>query len=210
MEKIGIIGAGGQANELTHHLESNGKTVDFYAVDPEYIVSEKTELIDISQPTEEQQRSAVIIATGATALRKELYEKWPGEVYAKHLDSKADIAKNVEIGEGTMVGPFAFVGPNAAIGKHCLVGVRATISHDAIIGDFVTVSPSASVGGNVEIGDGCFIGIGAVISNGVKISEGTLIGAGAVVVKDIEKNNTTVVGNPARVIKEREGWAREF
>jgi len=207
MEKIGILGAGGQADEAKSFLKDT--EVAFYAVDEKFIDSNIAEQIDIATPEEYQIMLPVVAAIGAPDLRRKMVEEWSGERFTTIIAEHAYVDKSSKIGEGTIVAPRAVITTNVEIGKHAIINVAASISHNCKLGDYVTVSPGAHIAGNVIFGDGVFIGIGAVVSNNVELASGVVVGAGAVVLNSVEQPNSVLVGSPARSIRVNEGWLRE-
>lgn len=201
-EKIGILGAGGQANETLSYDKE--RELAFMAVNTEYITQEHH--IDVDNPDKNQVEVPVIAAVGAPALRRKMVENWEGDKYTSVISDQAYLDSSLEIGVGCLVGPRAVITTDVNIGDHVLVNVAATISHNCIIEDYVTISPGAHLGGNVTVGRGAFIGIGAVISNDIKIAEGVVVGAGAVLISDADVVNGVYVGVPAKLIKINEGW----
>lgn len=206
MEEIGILGAGGQANEAMSYI-SGTKEITFKAVTKDFI---SESLIDIEKVTEIQKNTPVIAAIGAPGLRKKIIELWEGNTYVNAISNKASIDLSSTIGTGCIIGPGVVITTNSEVGDHCIVNIGATVSHNCKIGNFATISPGANIAGNVEIGEGVFVGVGAVISNGIKIASGAVIGAGAIVINNIEEENSVVVGNPAKTIKINEAWLDEI
>lgn len=207
MEKIGILGKGGQADEAESYLKDS--EVEFNAISSEYFDSSNARQVDILQPSEYQEALPVVAAIGAPAIRRKMVEEWKGERFKTIVAELSYIDKTVTIGEGGIIAPRAVITTNVEIGSHAIINVAASISHNSKLGDFVTVSPGAHIGGNVEIGNGAFIGIGAIITNNVIIAEGCVVGAGAVVINSIETPNSVVVGTPAKTIRINEDWLRE-
>lgn len=201
--EIGIIGAGGQADETASYFDGN---VTFRAVTSDYV---SDGLIDIDKPTETQRQMPVVIALGPPALRRQMSERWKG-VYATVISSHSYVDSTAIIGEGAIVAPAAVLTTNVRLGTHAIVNVGASIQHDTVAGDFLTVGPGCRVGGRVTIGDGVFIGIGATVKNNVRIANGVVIGAGAVVVDDLDTENGVYVGVPAKCVKVNEGWLHEI
>jgi len=202
--RIGILGAGGQADELESFLDKNTHAA-FRAVTSEYV---KEGLADIENPGDLKDLP-VISAAGSPRLRKSLVEKWPGRDFVTVIAGDSSVADSVTIGEGCLVAPGAVVTTSVNIGEHSIINVGATVSHDCRLGAYTTVSPGAHVAGRVQLGDGVFVGIGAVIKNGLKIAPGVVIGAGAVVLKDITEENAVYAGVPAEKIGQNEGWLEE-
>jgi sugar O-acyltransferase (sialic acid O-acetyltransferase NeuD family) len=209
MSKIGLLGNGGQADEVETFLDDDIE-VSFRAVSPKYADGSRPDLINIESPEPSQTSVPVIAAVGTPALRKEMVECWSGSHYMTLISNKSYTSKDLAVGEGSIIAPNATLTTNVIIRDHSLINTGVTIGHDTKIGSYVTISPGANIAGRVEIGDGVFIGIGAIISNGVKIAAGSVIGAGTVVLDDVSEENSVIVGVPGKVIKHNESWLREL
>lgn len=207
MEKIGILGSGGQADEAESYL--GDKEVAFRAISREYIDLNNSQQIDISTPEEYQKILPVIAAVGAPELRRKMVAEWGSDNFETIIAEYAYVDKTAKIGEGSIIAPRAVITTNVEIGKHVIVNIAASISHNSKLGDYVTVSPGAHIAGNVVLGGGVFVGIGAIISNNIEIASGSVVGAGAVVLESIFEENSVVVGTPARVIRINQGWLDE-
>ncbi|MFL0247993.1 bifunctional UDP-N-acetylglucosamine diphosphorylase/glucosamine-1-phosphate N-acetyltransferase GlmU [Candidatus Clostridium stratigraminis] len=68
-----------------------------------------------------------------------------------------------QIGEGTTVGPFAYIRPESIIGKHARIGDFVEIKKSSI-GDSTKVSHLTYIG-DAEVGSGCNFGCGTVVVN---------------------------------------------
>jgi len=109
--------------------------------------------------------------------------------------------KNIQIGEGTVIGDHCFLDGRARlkIGSHTDIASQVLIynsEHDVNDPDFKAQEQP------VEIGDYVFIGPRAIILPGVKIGKGAIIGAGAVVTKNVFPGKI-VGGVPAQEIGSR-------
>jgi acetyltransferase-like isoleucine patch superfamily enzyme len=118
-----------------------------------------------------------------------------------HMGARFFFPKNIEIGEGTIIGDHAFLDGRAKIkiGKQVDIASSVMIynsEHDLADPAFKAIEEP------VTIGDYVFIGPRVIIMPGVSIGNGAVIAGGAVVTKDVPEN-TIVGGVPAKTIGER-------
>lgn len=118
-----------------------------------------------------------------------------------HMRARFFLPKNIEIGEGTIIGDNAFLDGRAKIkiGKQVDIASSVMIynsEHDLSDPSFKAIEEP------VTIGDYVFIGPRVIIMPGVNIGNGAVVAGGAVVTKDVEENSI-VGGVPAKVIGER-------
>jgi len=115
----------------------------------------------------------IVLGIGSAKVRKILAEKVK-HCFATLIHPTAYIAKDVEVGEGTIVLAGAVIQTGAKIGKHAIINSNVTIDHDAIVEDYVTTYPGVYVGAEAVIGIGTTINPNAVImrfSKTVEFSE---------------------------------------
>lgn len=133
------------------------------------------------------------------------------------------------VGDGTSVGPFAYIRPGSKIGKDCKVGDFVEVKN-ATIGDgskssHLTYIGDADVGENVNIGcgvvfvnydgtnkhrstieDGAFIGCNSNLVSPVTVEEGAYIGAGTTVTENVPKDALCIGRSKQKNI---DGWAEK-
>jgi sugar O-acyltransferase (sialic acid O-acetyltransferase NeuD family) len=157
-----------------------------------------------SESLRDLQHEGVVVAIGENETRKIIFERMlaAGErlVVARHPD--ATIARDVKVGQGTMICAGVRVNPASDIGEDVILNTGCTVDHHNRIGSHVHIAPGVHLGGNVAIGDGSLIGIGAVVMPGRRVGRGATVGAGSLVHKDVA-DNEVVVGIPARPLVRR-------
>ena len=119
-----------------------------------------------------------------------------------HIGARFYQPKNVELGQGTIIGDHVTLDgrEKLTIGNHVDIGSQVLIfnsQHDINSEYFDPIEKP------VTIQDYCFIGPRSIILPGVTISKGAVVAAGAVVTKDVTAGSV-VGGVPAREIKKRQ------
>ena len=142
----------------------------------------------------------------------------------------AEIQRSVlldsSVGEGTKVGPFAYVRPGSRVGANCKVGDFVEIKNssfgDGSKASHLTYIGDSDVGSGVNLGcgvvfvnydgtnkyrstveDGAFIGCNSNLVSPVTVGAGAYIGAGSTVTEDVEAD-ALYVARAKGVTKE--GW----
>lgn len=199
--KIRIYGAGGHADVVKDIFIENGFDItDVY--DDNYSVNLKNSTgpgVRNNEVEFPHKGSKVVIALGVNKHRCEI-SKLLKTTFGNAIHKSSIIAKNIVIGEGTVIIAGAIVNVNTKIGKHVILNTASSIGHDCIVGDFVHISPNVALCGHVEIGEGTHVGAGSVVIQEVKIGKWCVIGAGSVIINDIP-DYSIVVGNPGKIIK---------
>lgn len=111
----------------------------------------------------------------------------------------------VEMGDGSGLGPYNTIPSNIKIGNNVMIGPEVLIfkkNHRFDIQGVPMCLQGVVETRPVEIGNDVWIGQRAIILPGRHIGSGSIIGAGAVVTKDVEEFKI-VGGNPAKVIRDR-------
>lgn len=111
------------------------------------------------------------------------------------------------IGEGTTVGPFAYIRPESNIGKHARIGDFVEIKKSTI-GDNTKVSHLTYIG-DAEVGTGCNFGCGTVVVNydgkakyKTIIGNDSFIGCNTNLVSPVEVKDNTYIAAGSTITKE--------
>jgi UDP-3-O-[3-hydroxymyristoyl] glucosamine N-acyltransferase len=127
------------------------------------------------------------------------------------IPSTAAISDTAEIGEGTVIQPFVFVGNHVKIGKNCIIHSHVSINDYSIIGDNVIINSNSVIGGEafyfkrrpekydklegcgrVVVEDDVEIGSCCTIDRGV--SSDTIVGRGTKLDNHIQVGHDTIIG----------------
>jgi len=119
-----------------------------------------------------------------------------GAQFVSLVHSTAVLGRNVTVGEGSFIGPYAFVSCDTSIGRHSCVFHGTSIGHDVVMGSFAHVYAQCSIGGGVNIGDGSCVYPGAVVTPRRKIGKDAVVGAHSTVFLDVPQG-ARVMGSPA-------------
>lgn len=144
----------------------------------------------------------LIVAIGDNWTRSRVVERTGQRTFVAAIHPSAQIARGVEIGEGSVIMAGVVVNTGARIGRHCILNTRCSLDHDSTLGDFASLGPNATTGGGVEIGEFAAVALSASILHGKRVGAHTVIGAGSTVTGDL-RNNVVAYGTPARVIRGR-------
>ena len=117
------------------------------------------------------------------------------------IHPSACVARDVHVGDGTVVMAGAVVNVGSSIGPFCILNTCCSVDHDCILGEYSSLAPGVVTGGQVVVGAFSAFGIGATAIHKVQIGEHTVVGAGATVLKDVP-DRVVVYGTPARIIRE--------
>lgn len=202
-----IIGAGGHgkvAADCAHETQQfeqiqflDGKFPDLQNVASWKVVGHQDNFAEF-----DNENTWFFVAIGNNAIRhkKQQMLQKGGQKIATLIHPNACIAKDVNIGAGTLILAGAVVNIATNIGAGCIINTGATVDHDCQLGQFSHIAPGVNLAGAVSIGREVFIGVGVAVIQCLSIGDNSIVGAGSVVLTDLPKR-VTAVGTPARVIK---------
>ena len=98
----------------------------------------------------------IFVIIGSPSARRTLVERVSeaGGSLRLALPHRRPIARDVVVGEGTMILPYASIGASTVLGRHVHVMPLVSIDAECRIGDFTTLCPSSTVYGRVVVEDG--------------------------------------------------------
>ena len=132
----------------------------------------------------------VVIAAGRPSVRRKVVSALQdgGAEFESMIHPTVIIEPETQIGQGAVVGPFAYISCNTKIGDFVLINNHASIGHDVIIGDFCDICPHVALAGIVTLGSDVFIGSNVTIIPNKRIGDGAQISAGASIFRNIRSH----------------------
>ena len=150
--------------------------------------------------------SGVLIAIGdnwqRARMARDIAKRAPQLRFVCAVHPAAIVARDVELGPGSVVMPGAVINPGARLGAHCIVNTGATLDHDCKLADYASLAPGAVLGGNVTLDEFAAVMLGAHVVHRRRIGAHAVIGAGALVLGDVPEC-AVAYGVPARVVRPR-------
>lgn len=148
-------------------------------------------------------------------------------VIGDNVEIQSSVIVESSVGDGTKVGPFAYMRPGSKVGKNCKVGDFVEIKNssfgDGSKASHLTYIGDSDVGSDVNlgcgvvfvnydgthkyrstVGDGAFIGCNSNLVSPVSVGEGAYVAAGSTVTEDVEEDTLYI----ARVKEgtKKQGW----
>lgn len=184
MNRLVIIGASGHGKVVADIARLNGYEDIVFLDDGKSVV--ECSGFPVIGDTNTQFEGDVFVAIGNAASRKKMMDRFANYNQPILIHPSAVIAKDVEIGTGSVVMAGAIINPGVTIGRGCIINTSSSVDHDSVLGNFVHVAVGAHICGTVSVGNDNWIGAGAIIINNISVCEHCMIGAGAVVVSIID------------------------
>lgn len=187
---IVLIGGGGHCVSCIDVIESTGK----YTIEGILDIPERLGQSVLGYPIIGTDAELPVLARkftnfaitvghlGNSSLRRHIHGQVKGcggslpAIVSRH----AYVSRHAQLGEGTIVHPFALVNAEARIGACSIINSAALVEHGARVGDHCHISTSAVVNGDVTVWNDVFLGSGAVCKQGIEIPEGTFVKANTV------------------------------
>lgn len=136
-------------------------------------------------------------------------------IVASGAEIKHSVIAESSIGDGTSVGPFAYIRPGSKVGKDCKIGDfvelknaelgdGSKVSHLSYVGDAkvgkdvnigcgaITVNYDGFNKSLTEIGDGAFVGSNVNLIAPVKVGDGAYVVAGSTVTHDVPAGDLAI------------------
>lgn len=213
MQNIVIFGASGHGSVVLDCIEKEAKYQVIGFVDS--FKTKGTEHngytvlgseYDLPQIIEEYEVFGGIVAIGDNWNRSLIVDRIakivPDFNYVSAVHPNAEIGKEVQLGDGSVIMPGVMVNANAIIGNHCILNTSSSLDHNGLMNHFSSLAPNVCAGGNLILGKGSAICLGSNIIENITIGAHTVIGAGSLVVGNIG-DHLLVYGSPAKIVRKR-------
>jgi sugar O-acyltransferase (sialic acid O-acetyltransferase NeuD family) len=191
-KKKAIFGNGGHAREVASYLDEE---VTFFVDDN--FANNNCLPISKFKPIEYD----IMVALANPEHRQNVVERLPKETtFFSYIHPTSIVSGDVEIGEGSFIGPHCILTTNIQVGNHALLNRGVHIGHDCFIGDFFSCMPGVIISGNNTIGSKVYMGAMSVTKEKISITDNVTVGLNAGVVSDIDFPGT-YVDTPTKLLK---------
>jgi len=208
-----VIGASGHARILVDCIERAGEYEVAGLLDDRLPSGEERFGLPILGTTGDIPRLMVeygvscgVVGIGDNWSRRRVWlavrELVPDFRFVSIIHPSAQIARDVEVGAGSVIMAGAILSPGATLGKNCVVSTNSSLGHDSTMKDHSSLSAKVGTGGNVRIGTCTAVMLDASIAHGVAVGDHTVVGAGSLVLRDLPAD-CVAYGAPARVVRQR-------
>lgn len=143
--------------------------------------------------------TCIVIAISDPAAKESIYEKIKNcnIRFPVLIHPSARVAKDAQIGEGSIIGIDCIVSTDVHIGRHVFLNMRTVVGHDAEINDFCSCLVNCIIAGGVLIKDCSLLGSGCIIMEKKLIGRHCKVAMGSVVCFDVEDQNV-VLSRPSK------------
>lgn len=196
-----ILGAGGLGRELFFWAQAAGLKPIGFIDDNAHALEAYTGYCPIVGSVATAPLTAPILCgIGQNPLRIRCIEtlKARGATFASCIHPTATLL-NATLGEGAIVGPYAYIGADTIIGDFLFLQMHALIGHDVRIGDFLRMDVGSFVGGYATLGNDVTLYTHAKVMPSKKVGNHVVIGAGSLLLNNLP-DEVTVFGSPAMKI----------
>ena len=212
LKKCFIFGTNTIARLLYYWLNCEGKKIDGFVVNENYVSNCDYDLPDKLSSIEEiidkygWNNVEVYLSIGYTNMNniREKTFNWLQEKninVLNYIHPTAVIADNIKMGVGNIIMERAVIQPFYTMGNANVVWSGAILSHDGSLGNFNSISANSTISGNVKIHNKCFLGSNCTIKDSVEIFDEAFIGAGAFVSDNMDQRSV-IVPKKGSILKE--------
>ncbi len=144
-------------------------------------------------------RPHVVIAVSNPSDKEAIYSR------IRHFDIRfptlihpsARVARNAQIGEGSIIGIDCIVSTDVWIGNHVFLNMRTIVGHDSVIMDYSSCLVGCIIAGGVVVKDSALLGSGCIIMEKTTIGSKSKVSMGSVVSFDVEDHHV-VMSRPSK------------
>jgi len=129
-------------------------------------------------------------------------QQLPGFEFVTAIHPSASIARDVDIGEGSVVAAGCVVSVGARIGRFGILNTRSSLEHGGEMGDFSSIAAGVTTGGFFRLGRSSALANGVTTVDRIAVGDNSVVGAGSLVLGDIG-DDVLAHGSPARVVRRR-------
>lgn len=143
----------------------------------------------------------LLLGIGVPYSRRRVAEQLRGRDarFLSLVHPRAVVSPSADVGEGSIVCPFAVISDSARLGRCVLANYHASLGHDASAGDYAVLSPYATLGGNARVDEEVFLGLHASVGPGISVGSRSKVSANSCVLSSTPADSL-VYGVPGRAV----------
>ena len=205
--RILIVGAGGFGREVLQWArdawpDQAARIEGFLSDDPDRLDGFSTDVGVVGAANDYRPGAGeyVLLGIGVPYSRRRVAEDLcsRGTRFLTLVHPHSLVSSSADLGEGSIVCPFAVISDSATLGRCVLVNYHASLGHDSGAGDFAVMSPYSTLGGGAKIGDEVFLGLHASVGPGRAVGARSKVSANSCVLADAT-SDSIVFGVPGRI-----------
>lgn len=210
-----VVGSGGFAKEIIDYLAApsrDGRNTQLLGMACSFVREPAPAtfhgvpyLGKLEEVLDRHPEASFVVGMGKPAFREKAVETILRRGCGLHtlVHPSAHVARDAEVGAGSVIAPFAVVNASARLGMGCVLNVFCSVGHDAHLGDYSVLSPYAAINGGGRTGRACFLGTRATIYPRVSIGNRCQVDTHSFVKADVGDRMIVAVRGEYLVLKNR-------
>lgn len=203
MKKVFIFGNNYLSEILWFYLQEEGKRVDGFVLNKQYVGGNKHQLPATLYAIEDviewygAENISVYLTIGNTQMNK-VREKIFNELEShgieicSYIHPSASVASNVKMGQGNIILEKCVVQPFVKLGHANIMWSGSIVGHHSTIGNFNYIAGGANVAGVGNVGNNCFFGNGVTMVDHISIGSRVFVGASVFLNKNLADEEVIV------------------
>ncbi len=209
MKPFVVFGAGKVAEVIVDSMQQDGVEIAAICLDAEYAAL-MPEFLSIPVITLAQlplqfpaNTVDVLVAIGYhhsnhTRADKVAELKALGYRGGRYIAKSAQVSKQSQIGEFSIILQNATVQAGASVGENVIVWDHSFVGHHSRVDSHCWINTGVIVCGNAHVGEYCYFGVNATVAHNITVGSSCFIGANALISQNAAENGVYIVPGTER------------